>query len=64
MFLLQKKISLIKFKNEVGLAPKPISKLFIKNNEHYDYNTRQSSSLHLSVERGEAIYTDLLAFTE
>ena len=27
-----------------------------KNNEYHDYNTRHSSSLHLSVGRGEAIY--------
>ena len=44
------------FKNEVGLVPKPISQLFTKNNEYHDYNTRHSSSLHLSVGRGEAIY--------
>ena len=46
------------FKNEVhvGLIPKPISQLFAKNNEYHDYNTRHSSSLHLSVGRGEAIY--------
>ena len=44
------------FKNEVGLVPKPISQLFTKNNEYHDYNTRHSSSLHLSVGRGETIY--------
>ena len=44
------------FKNEVGLVPKPISQLFTKNNEYHNYNTRHSSSLHLSVGRGEAIY--------
>ena len=47
---------LIMFKNEVGLVPKPISQLFTKNNEYHDYNTRHSSSLHLTVGRGEAIY--------
>ena len=41
------------FKNEEGLVPKPISQLFTKN---HDYNTRHSSSLHLSVGRDEAIY--------
>ena len=49
-------ISLIMLKNEVELVPKPISKLFTKNNEYHDYNTRHSSSLHLSVGRGEGIY--------
>ena len=49
-------ISLIIFKNEVGLVPKPISQLFTKNNEYHDYNTRHSGYLHLSVGRGEAIY--------
>ena len=44
------------FKNEVGLVPKPISQLFTRNSEYHDYNTRHSSSLHLSVGRGEAIY--------
>ena len=51
------------FQNEVGLVPKPISQLFTKNNEYHDYNTRHSSSLHLSV--GEVKRsTDLLAFME
>ena len=50
-------ISLIMFTNEIRLVPKPISQLFTKNNEYHDYNTRHSSSsLHLSVGRGEAIY--------
>ena len=44
------------FKNEIGLVPKPISQLFTRNSEYHDYNIRHSSSLHLSVERGEAIY--------
>ena len=39
-----------------GLVPKPISQLFNKNNEYHDYNTRHSSSLHLSVGRGKTIY--------
>ena len=43
------------FKNEVGLVPKPISQLFTRNSEYHDYNTRHSSSLYLSVGRGEAI---------
>ena len=47
------------FKNEVGLVPKPISQLFTTNNEYHDYNTRHSSSLHLSLGR-----VDLLAFME
>ena len=50
------RIYLIMFKNEVGLVPKPISQLFTRNSEYHDYNTRPSSSLHLSVGRGEAIY--------
>ena len=54
--LVIQRISLMMFKNEVGLVPKPISQLFTKNNEYHDYNTRHSSSLHLSVGRGEAIY--------
>ena len=54
--LVIQRISLIMFKNEVGLVPKPISQLFTKNNEYHDYNTRHSSSIHLSVGRGEAIY--------
>ena len=44
------------FKNEIGLVPKPISQLFTRNSEYHDYNTRHSSSLHLSVGRGQAIY--------
>ena len=44
------------FKNEVGLVHKPISQLFIITNEYHYYNTRQSSSLHLSVGRGEEIH--------
>ena len=27
------------FKNKVVLVPEPISQLFTKNNEYYDYNT-------------------------
>ena len=54
--LVIQRISLIIFKNEVGLVRKPISQLFTKNNVYYDYNTRHSSTIHLSVERGEAIY--------
>ena len=55
------RISLIMFKNDIGLVPQPISQLVTKkqtktNNEYHDYNTRHSSSLHLSVGRGEAIY--------
>ena len=44
------------FKNEVGLVRRPISQLFTRNNEYHDYNTRHSSSLHLSFGKGEAIY--------
>ena len=44
------------FKNEVGLVPKPISQLFIKNNEYHDYNTRHRSFLHFSVGISKAIY--------
>ena len=54
--LVIQRISLIMFKNEIGLVPKPISQLFTRNSEYHDYNTRHSSSLHLSVGRGEAIY--------
>ena len=55
--LVIQRISLIMFKNEVGLVPKPISQLFTRNSEYHDYNTRHSySSLHLSVGRSEAIY--------
>ena len=61
--LVIQRISLIIFKNEVGLVPKPISQLFTRNSEYHDYNTRHSSSLHLSVGRGEAIYRSL-AFME
>ena len=49
-------ISLIMFKNEIGFVPEPISQLFTRNNKYHDYNTRHSSSLHLSVGRGEANY--------
>ena len=50
--LVIQRISLIMFKNEVGLVSKPISQLFTKNNEYHDYNTRHSSSLaSLSWER-------------
>ena len=53
-------------KNDVGLVPKPISQLFTRNNEYHDYNTRHSSSLHLSVQQlGEVKRsTELLAFIE
>ena len=44
------------FKHEEEMVPKPISQLFTENNEYHDYNTRHSSSLHLSVGRGEAAY--------
>ena len=51
------------FKKEVGLLPKPISQLFTRNSEYHGYNTRHSSSLHLSVGRSEVIYR-FLAFME
>ena len=53
--LVIRRISLIMFKNGIGLVPELISQLFTRNNEYHDYNTRHSSSLHLSVGRGEAI---------
>ena len=56
-------ISLIMFKTEVGLVSKPISQLFTINNEYHDYNTRHSSSLHLSVGRGEATYRSFGSFS-
>ena len=54
--LVVQRISLIMFKNEIGLVPKPISQLFTRNSDYHDYNTRHGSSLHLLVGRGEAIY--------
>ena len=47
--LVIQRISLIMFKNEIGLVPELISQLFTRNSEYHNYNTRYSSSLHLSV---------------
>ena len=57
--LVIQRISLVMFKNKVRLVLKPISQLFTRNHEYHDYNTRHSSSLHLSGGRGEAIYRSL-----
>ena len=54
--LVIQRISLIMFKNEIGLVPKPISQIFTRNNEYHDYNNRHSNSLDVSVGRSKAIY--------
>ena len=54
--LLILRISLIMFKIKIGVVLKPISQLFTRNSEYHDYNTKHSSSFHLSVGRSEAIY--------
>ena len=38
--LVIQRISLIMFKNEIGLVPKPISQLFTRNSDYHDYETQ------------------------
>ena len=62
--LVIQRISLMMFKNEVGLVPKPISQLFTKNNEYHDYNTIDTVVLFISQLGEVKRSTDLLAFME
>ena len=62
--LVIQRISLIMFKNEVGLVPKLISQLFTRNSEYHDYNTIDTVVLFISQLGEVKRSTDLLAFME
>ena len=47
---------MLMFKNSERMVPMGVRMLFARNDQYYNYNTRQNRSLHPSVGRGEAIY--------
>ena len=50
------RIAMLMFKNSKEMVPIAIRMLFSRNDQYHNYYTRQSRSLHPSVEKGEAIY--------
>ena len=56
MKLVIHRIAMLMFKNSKQIVPITIHILFTRNDQHHNYNTRQSRSLHPSVGSGEAIY--------
>ncbi len=50
------RIALLMHKCSYGRIPRPIVKLFVKNNEYHDHFTRSSNSLHTSLGKYESTY--------
>ena len=44
------------FKQQNGIDPIPIAKLFELNNLHHNYNTRQNRKLHTHIGNRESVY--------
>ena len=54
--LVIQRISLMMFKQNNGIVPTPIAKLFELNNLHHNYNTRQNRKLHTQIGNRESVY--------
>ena len=47
---------MLMFKQNIGILPPPIDRLFITNNSQHNYHTRQSSNLHTQIGKSELVY--------
>ena len=54
--LVTQRISLLMYKIHMGNVPLPIYNLFIINNLHHNYNTRQKNDLHTQIRKKENSY--------